>query len=122
MKKTLLIISFAIIFIGCSKSDNIVNNYNPPPPASGGPVINAGGTSFSPNSLTLAVGDTIEFRWSSGTHTTTSTAVPTGAAVWDAPLTSSSTYFKYIITKIGTYNYKCTFHESMGMSGTVTVN
>lgn len=104
MKKTLLIVSLVIILSGCSKSDNIVNTYNPPPPASGGHVINAGGTSFSPNSLTLAVGDTIVFTWTSGTHTTTSTAVPSGAATWDAPLTSSNTTFRYIITKTGTYN------------------
>jgi plastocyanin len=122
MKKTLLIISLAITLAGCSKSDNVVNNYTPPPPTSGANVISAGGTSFSTSTLTAKVGDTLTFVWTSGTHTTTSTAVPSGAATWDAPLTSSSTVFKYIITKTGTYSYKCTFHESMGMSGTVTVN
>ena len=123
MKKTLLIISFAIVFIGCGKSGDIVNNYNPPPPSSSGAhVISAGGVSFSPNTLTAHVGDTLEFVWSSGTHTTTSLTIPSGAAAWDAPLTSTSTSFRYIITKAGVYNYNCTFHASMGMTGTVTAN
>lgn len=127
MKNIILIVFLAMVLFGCNKSDNPVYNYGtptpPPPPSSSGMhIINAGGTSFSPNSVNAHIGDTVKFIWSSGTHTTTSTTVPTGAATWDAPLNASSTTFIYIISVAGSYNYKCTFHESMGMIGSFTVN
>lgn len=78
--------------------------------------------SFSPSTLTVALGDTIMWTWSSGTHTTTSTTIPSGATSWNANINSSSTTFIYVPTMAGTYNYQCTFHVSMGMTGSFTVN
>jgi plastocyanin len=76
---------------------------------------------FFPNSITNAqVGDTIKFLWSSGSHTTTSVTVPSGAATWDHPMTSTDTVYKYVITVAGVYMYKCTPHLSFGMAGTFT--
>lgn len=80
--------------------------------------VSASGFSFSPNSFTAAVGDTVNFVWVSGFHTTTSTSVPAGAATWDAPLDASHTSFKYVIKIAGGYAYQCTFHAAMGMLGT----
>lgn len=76
--------------------------------------------SFTPASFTATVGDTIKWIWVSGTHTTTSTSVPAGAATWDNPITSSSTSFEYIITTPGTYNYWCSIHTT-AMEGSFTV-
>jgi plastocyanin len=77
-----------------------------------------GSRTFVPNSVTDAhVGDTIKWVWISGIHTTTSVTIPSGALAWDAPLTSSDPTFFYKITVPGTYNYKCTPHELMGMTG-----
>ncbi len=84
-------------------------------------IIQASGTSFTPNTGTIQLGDTVIFQWVDGFHTTTSTAVPTGAASWDEVLSSSATSYMYIPTVAGTYSYKCTPHESMGMTGTFTV-
>src|SRR5947199_317323 len=81
----------------------------------------ASGLTFSPSSFTASVGDTVNFVWGSGTHTTTSTSVPTGAATWNAPISSSHTSFDYIIKIGGTYKYQCNFHVSMGMVGSFTV-
>lgn len=122
MKTIIFLILVTIMLIGCNKSDNPVSNNNPPGSTQHNHVISAGGTSFSPNSVSASVGDTITFVWTNGTHTTTSTSVPTGANSWNAPLTSSSTSFVYIITKAGTYNFQCNFHVSMGMTGTFTAN
>ena len=81
-------------------------------------VGQGGGLTFSPSSITNAVvGDSVKFVWVSGTHTTTSTSVPAGAATWDSPITSSFTTYIYRITVAGTYNYKCTPHAAMGMVG-----
>lgn len=54
---------------------------------------------FSPATTNAVVGDTILFIWISGTHTTTSTSVPLGAASWDTPMTSTNKKFKYVLTK-----------------------
>jgi hypothetical protein len=83
-------------------------------------VINQTGTSFSPSSLTVNVGDIVRWVWSDGSHTTTSKSIPVGAQIWDSPLTSSSTSFEYTVTVAGSYSYVCTPHESMGMVGSFT--
>jgi plastocyanin len=73
---------------------------------------------FTPSSLTdVKIGDTIHWQWMNGSHTTTSTSVPSGAASWDQPINSSSQTFEYTVTVAGTYDYKCTPHASMGMTG-----
>jgi plastocyanin len=74
------------------------------------------------NLTEVHVGDTIRWEWVSGTHTTTSTTIPGDAATWDHLITSSSTFYEYKVTVAGTYNYKCTPHESMGMVGSFTAS
>jgi len=78
-------------------------------------------TTFSPSTLTIPLGDTIMWMWATDDHTTTSTTIPSGAAAWDAPLNITHTSFTYVPTVVGTYNYKCIPHESMGMLGSFTV-
>jgi plastocyanin len=80
-------------------------------------LANDGTLTFEPGSLNVMVGDTIVWEWTSGFHTTTSLTIPGGAASWDAPLTSADPNFVYVVGVAGTYNYKCTPHESMGMTG-----
>ena len=122
MKIIIIIIFITILIFGCNKSDNPVTNTTPPPSTSGTHVVSVSNIVFNPNSVNAKVGDTIKFVWSSGTHTTTSTSVPSGAATWDSPMTSTNTTFLYIISKAGTYNYQCSIHASMGMTGTFIAN
>lgn len=70
--------------------------------------------SFTPNTASIAVGDTVTFTWESGTHTVTardgsfaSGAQSTGATFEVAPAAA------------GTYEFFCEFHQSM--TGTITV-
>jgi plastocyanin len=77
---------------------------------------------FTPADLpTVRIGDTIHWEWKSGSHTTTSTSIPSGAAAWDQPINSTNTGFDYVPAVLGTYNYKCTIHAAMGMTGSFTV-
>ena len=85
-------------------------------------IITAGGFSFSPNTSSLTVGDTVKWVWGSGGHTTTSTSVPLGAATWNSPIDNVTTSFTYVITTAGQYNYQCNFHVSMGMTGVLNVS
>ena len=75
---------------------------------------------FSPSSINAHVGDSITWTWVNGIHTTTSTSVPTGAATWDTPMTSSSTTFTYKLTTAGSYSFICSIHPNMVGSLTVT--
>lgn len=84
-------------------------------------TITVGDFAFSPSTLSLPLGDTVIYQWVTGSHTTTSTNIPSGATTWDSPLNSSATTFMYVPAVTGTYNYKCTPHESMGMVGTFDV-
>ena len=85
-------------------------------------TITAAGTAFSPASgITVNMGDTVKWVWGSGSHTTTSTTIPSGAATWSNDLNSGSTSFIYVPTVAGTYNYQCNIHFSMGMVGSFEV-
>jgi plastocyanin len=76
--------------------------------------------SFTPNTLNdVFVGDTVRFIWVSGTHTTTSTSVPQGAAAWDEPITSNNTEYDYVVEVLGNYAFVCTPHPG-SMTGTFT--
>jgi plastocyanin len=84
-------------------------------------IVNVQNFSFSPSNLpNVAVGDTIRWVWVSGTHTTTSSTIPGGAASWDEPITSSNQDYEYPVTVAGTYNYVCTPHAGMGMVASFT--
>ena len=66
--------------------------------------------SFTPNALSVMVGDTIIFQHAGGTHTTTSVSVPSGAAAWDSPISANNPTFIYVVTTAGAYAYVCTPH------------
>lgn len=68
---------------------------------------------FMDDPIAVYVGDTIHWEWNEGTHTTTSTTVPAGAASWNADINSSQTFYEYVVTVAGTYEYHCLFHSSM---------
>lgn len=77
---------------------------------------------FNPATLNVVVGDVVKWVWVSGTHTTTSSTIPAGAASWDSPITGTSTTFSYTVTVAGTYNYVCTPHEAFGMVASFTAS
>ncbi|MCW3122947.1 MAG: hypothetical protein JWQ38_2439 [Flavipsychrobacter sp.] len=108
MKKTLLLAALC-----CMTLSSFATKY----------TVSASGMVFTPaTGITMHVGDTIMWVWVDGVHTTTSTsAIPSGAAPWNSNLSSSVASFIYKPTVAGTYNYQCTFHASMGMTGSFTV-
>ena len=81
---------------------------------------------FIPTELTMQLGDTIQWLpldQPSVSHTITSDDIPVGAEsfdeVWEAP---ADTFFQYVPTIAGVYNYVCTPHaESFNMVGSFTV-
>src|SRR5919108_3847093 len=84
-----------------------------------------GALSYSPNSITIAAGDSVTFTWDSFDHTVTYNTGPISwvdSGLHDPPFTfvlpngTSTTVFQ----SPGDYTYFCGFH-GIGMSGTVRV-
>ena len=108
MKKSRLILMFAVLLLNFSlaQTKHIVQ-------------ATSNGYQFIPMNVDIAVGDTVEWQWLDGVHTTTSDST-TGENVWDATLSSSSPVFSIVITTPGVHHYHCTPHLSLGMVGTIT--
>lgn len=81
---------------------------------------------FTPSQLSIQLGDTIQWLpldQPMMTHTITSSNIPDGALefdqIWEAP---ADTFFQYVPTIAGVYDYVCTPHEdSFNMVGSFTV-
>src|SRR3972149_2724295 len=71
-------------------------------------------SSFSPNSITVNVGDTVLWMWETNFHSSTSTSVPVSANAWDSGTLNSGATFKYVVSVAGEYKYKCTPHGFTG--------
>ena len=76
------------------------------------------------NVTTIQAGTTVQWTWSSGTHTVTSgtgSADPTSGFLFDGTLTVLNSTFSYTFNTPGTYPYYCIPHEASGHNGTVVV-
>ena len=96
----------------------------PTGPASGGGPASAAthGVSevdfnFVPATVTIGVGDTV--TWTNNAtdpHTSTS-----DTGIWDSGSMSPGATFSHTFNSAGSFAYHCTFHQSLGMVGTVIV-
>ena len=107
MKKLLLFL-FCIPYLGITQ-----NSY----------IINTVGSTFSPSSLTINVGDTVTWNNTAGFHninatqaTFTSNPEGFGNSVASAPWS-----FQWVFTMLGAYDYHCDPHVP-GMSGIIIAN
>ena len=89
----------------------------PPPPI----VVTVSDFAFSPPTVHAAVGQTVDWRWVNGFHSTTSGIPCTKNGMWDSGVIGSPNDFSVRFTSRGTYPYFCSIHCSTGMTGTVMV-
>jgi plastocyanin len=86
-------------------------------------VVNVQNNSFFPFNLThVKAGDTIQWVWVEGVHSTTSTEIPEGALDWDEPVTQQQPSVMIRPMVNGTYWYVSTPDSSSGMKGTFIVS
>lgn len=115
---------FTLSFAGLACSSNSSNPYMsaptspapPPAPASSNTVLMSGMT-FSPATITVAVGTTVTWKNDDGiAHTSTS-----DTGVWDTGNIAAGGSAVTTFNTAGTFPYNCKYHVSMGMRGTVVV-
>jgi plastocyanin len=71
---------------------------------------------FSPSSVTIAVGDSVRAVNDDTAHHTF-----TDAGVFDSGDVGPNASYTYRFTKAGRFDFVCRYHASVGMKGTVTV-
>lgn len=82
----------------------------------------ASGMSFTPSTLTISMGDTVQWDNISGFHNvngTQATYPSNPVSFGNGPASAPWTYI-FVFNTIGVYNYNCDVHGT-GMSGTITV-
>lgn len=75
------------------------------------------GDRFSPTALTIAVGDSVRVVNDDTNHHTW-----TDSGHWDSGDLSQSASFTFRFTTAGTFDFVCSYHEAVGMTGRVTVH
>lgn len=80
-------------------------------------IITASGTDFSPATVTIAPGTTVRWTSTGGDHTVT----PDGHTEWSSANLPQGASFEHTFNDVGEFDYFCIPHQSLGMTGTVTV-
>ncbi len=114
----ILCLIISTVIISCTKSGGTYGSPTPPPPPPplGAGVIGMSGSSFSPASVTVKVGETV--KWTNNdnvSHTVTSN----NGTTFDSGSMAVGTSFSFTPAVAGTFLYHCNFHG--GMTGTLTV-
>ncbi|MCY2959765.1 MAG: plastocyanin/azurin family copper-binding protein [Planctomycetota bacterium] len=95
-------------------------------------VVRQFGFYFSPREIVIEPGDSVQWIWSSGSHTVTegTDGVVNGNELFHSPLTSAVPSFTFAFTPAflaqhpmpgGRYDYFCAVHAMIGMNGVVRV-
>jgi plastocyanin len=72
---------------------------------------------FNPVTVNVTAGTTV--RWTNSGNNPHTTTSDTG--LWDSGTMNAGAVFTHTFTTPGTFPYSCTFHASLGMTGTVVV-
>src|SRR5213593_2348926 len=85
-------------------------------------TVGNGGFFFTPSSVTIHPGDTVQWTWSSSGHSTTSGTPCTPNGLWDSGIQNQGHTFSRTFNTVGSFPYFCTPHCDFGMTGMVTVS
>ena len=105
-------------FFACPATNvnNQTNGTHGDPTSAFPSIVNIAGFAFSPSTVTINVGDSVQWEnKDSASHTVTSDS----GSELDSPTLSKNGVYSHTFTKAGTFAYHCTLHP--GMKGTVIV-
>ena len=108
-----MVAALCLILLGCGCTRN---------PAGHHQQVGMRDFHFSPDSLEVAVGDTVTWvNQSADQHTTTSGEVGAPDGKWDSGVLSPGMEFTHVFDAAGNYHYHCEFHGPIGMKGVISV-
>jgi plastocyanin len=85
--------------------------------------VGQGGLKFTPQNVTIQVGDTVQWIWAASGHSSTSGTPGNPNGVWDSGVQNSGFTFSQTFGTAGSFAYYCTPHGlCCGMVGSVVVN
>jgi len=85
-------------------------------------TVGDGGFFFFPTSVTIDVGDTVEWTWSASGHSSTSGNPGQPSGFWDSGILNNGATFSHVFPAAGSFPYFCSPHGiCCGMIGSVTV-
>src|SRR5262245_52267856 len=85
-------------------------------------TVGNGGLVFSPSSVTIHPGDTVQWTFSSAGHSTTSGSPGMPNGLWDSGIRNQGAVFSHTFPNVGPFPYYCIPHGGCcGMVGTVMV-
>jgi len=111
MRKKLILI---ITFVATSYFLNAQNSF----------IINTAGNTFSPDTLTITVGDTVTWNNTQGFHNINATlsTYPSNPEGFGNAVAGAGWSFQWVFTIQGTYDYQCDPHAGIGMTGVIIAN
>lgn len=84
--------------------------------------VGAGGLKFTPQDVTIHVGDTVQWTWVVSGHSSTSGTPENPDGKWDSGILNAGATFSFTFTTVGSFPYFCSPHGTCcGMIGSVTV-
>ena len=85
-------------------------------------TVGDGGFFFFPSSVTVGVGDTVQWTWSASGHSSTSGTPGQPSGFWDSKVLNQGATFSHTFPAAGSFPYFCSPHGACcGMVGSVTV-
>ncbi|MGY8918237.1 MAG: plastocyanin/azurin family copper-binding protein, partial [Flavobacteriales bacterium] len=87
-------------------------------------IINTTGNTFSPDTLTITVGDTVTWNNTQGFHNINATLAtyPSNPEGFGNAVAGAGWSFQWVFTIAGSYDYQCDPHASIGMTGVIIAN
>ena len=107
----------------CKGDTVLINAIGPSPIVNVNHTVQTSGLAFTPDSITINLGDTVTFINTGGNHNVngTTSTFPSNPASFGNSLGTGWT-FTHVFTVAGTYDYQCDPHVGMGMIGKVIVS
>ena len=76
----------------------------------GGQGSYGGLLSYSPATVTIAPGDTVEWEWAAGNHSSTSGPPGTFSGLWNSGVLPNGSTFSHTFPDAGSFAYHCSVH------------
>jgi plastocyanin len=115
LKRLLVVLPVLVVLAACSSATDTT------PASASANTVTLNATSFEPSTITINVGESVTWKWATGTHDVESgtTCTPDGKFSSGEPVAGGT--FEQKFDTAGTFDYFCSVHCGNGMVGKVIV-